>query len=103
MTKSLSKAYEEALKELAREMSRQLKRNALADGWGASVATGLSVKYNDGVFETSHNPEHSTEVFDLEYGTEAKAGSATIRRMYASEKEIRNRFAQILEKKVFGK
>lgn len=103
MTKDLKKAYEEASRELAREMSRQLKGNALKDGWDSQVAMGLNVSYDSGVFETSHNPAHSTEVFDLEYGTESQSGKATIRRMYSSKEDLLNRFAVLFERAVFKK
>lgn len=101
MTKELRKAYEEASKELAREMSRQLKSNALADGWTPEVASGLKVSYEEGVFETSHNPEHSTMVFDLEYGSEASSPKGTIRKMSANKKELLDRFATLFERKAF--
>jgi len=100
MKKTLNDVYKDACKELARDMSRQLTSNAVNDGWNVQVATGLDVKYDSGVFETTHNPEHATQVFDAEYGDQNQLGKATIRKMYSSKKELLDRFAHILEKEL---
>ena len=98
MKKIFSTAYKKASAELAREMSRQLKRNAYSDGWNPEVAAGLTVSYDNGAFSTSHNPAHSTTVFDMEYGTEQAKGKGTIRNMHNSTDEHVDRFAALYEK-----
>lgn len=100
MKKTFSTAYKTASKELAREMSRQLTHHAINDGWDREVAAGLSVNYDHGSFSTSHNPKHSAQVFDLEYGTETSAPKGTIRKMHASKGELADRFAKLIERSV---
>jgi hypothetical protein len=96
--KIFSEAFEKASKKLASEMSSQLTQNAQGDGWPSSVAQGLTVQYDQGTFNMGHAPEHSTMVFDLEYGTETNAPKGTLRKMHNSTKELTNRFATLYEK-----
>lgn len=98
MKKIFSEAFEKASKRVAADMSKQLTRNAVRDGWHPDVAAGLTVSYSDGTFSSSHAPEHSTAVFDMEYGTETTAPKATIRKMQNSTKEISDRFSVLYEK-----
>jgi len=79
-------------------MDTQLKRNAASDGWPQNVAQGLTVAFDNGTFSTSHNPAHTTMVFDMEYGGETTAPKGTLRKMHNSEKELTDRFAVIYEK-----
>ena len=100
MTKPLfDAALKQAKRQLARDASRQLKRNAANDGWG-EVGAGLSVSYSNNLFEVKHDPEHSTQMFDLEYGTETTSPKGTIRKMYASTDELADRFAVLFDKAV---
>lgn len=93
--KAFTKAYKLAAKQLAHEMSQKLRENAAQDGWHPEVASGLTVKYGDEGFDIQNNLEHNTVVFDLEYGTQNKQGTATLHRFQNQTKEPLDRFAKL--------
>jgi hypothetical protein len=93
--KIFSSAVERAGEKAAEELSEQLSNNAISAGWPADAANSLTVKFNGGNFEMFRSPEHSTVVFDMEFGTESRKGTATIRKTLSSTKETADRFASL--------
>lgn len=95
MKKIFSEAFAKASEQLAEEMDRQLKDAAYKDGWPIDVVEGLSV---DSSFKFSHSAEHSTVVFDMEFGNENSSPKGTVRKFGNDVKSLTGRFAHLYEK-----
>ncbi len=73
--------------ETTRFMGAHLRSEARASGWPEKIVRNLHVRYSDGAFTIHGNPDHKTEILNLEYGTPSNQPTAAMRRFNNRQQE----------------
>ena len=73
--------------ETTRFMGAHLRSEARASGWPEKIVRNLHVRHSNGAFTIHGNPEHKTEILNLEYGTPSTQPTAAMRRFNNRQQE----------------
>jgi hypothetical protein len=68
-------------------MGAHLRSEARASGWPEKIVRNLHVRHSNGAFTIHGNPDHKTEILNLEYGTPSIQPTAAMRRFNNRQQE----------------